>query len=161
MSATTLSLSQRSKAVQTIFWAGLIAGILDLAGACAVSWLRGGVTPVAVFNYIASGIYGRAASTGGAKMAVQGVVLHFIIATTWAAVYYFASRRLKFLVTQPITSGVLYGVVVYLFMNFVVIPLSAVARRPVPLSGRIIGLLIIIFCIGLPIAFIVRRFSRG
>lgn len=160
MSATTIPLSRRSKALQTILWAGLIAGVLDLAAACAVSWLRGGVTPFAVFNYIASGIYGRGAFGGGTMMAVQGVALHFIIATIWAAVYYLASRRLKFLVTQTITSGVLYGVVVYLFMNFVVIPLSAVARRPVPLSGQIIGVLIIIFCIGLPIAFIVRRFSK-
>jgi hypothetical protein len=55
---------------------------------------------------------------------------------------------------------VLYGVVVYLFMNFVVLPLSAVTRRPVPLSGRIIGMLIIIFCVGLPIAIVVRRFSK-
>jgi hypothetical protein len=45
-------------------------------------------------------------------------------------------------------------------MNFVVIPLSRVAQRPATVSGRIIGLLIIMFCIGLPIALIVRRFAR-
>jgi hypothetical protein len=28
------------------------------------------------------------------------------------------------------------------------------------LSGRLIGLLIIMFCVGLPIAMIVRRFER-
>jgi uncharacterized membrane protein YagU involved in acid resistance len=138
----------------------LIAGILDLTGACAVAWLRAGVTPVRVFYSIASGIYGAAAFTGGAKMAVLGVVLHFIIATTWAAVYYLASRRINFLINQPLIAGVVYGVVVYLFMNFVVLPLSAVTRRPVPLSSRIIGMLVIIFCIGLPIAFVVRRLSK-
>jgi uncharacterized membrane protein YagU involved in acid resistance len=143
-----------------IFWAGLIAGTLDLTGACVVSWLRAGVTPVRVFQSVASGLYGSASFTGGAKTAVLGVVLHFIIATTAAAVYYLASRRLRFLINQTIIAGVLYGVVVYLFMNFVVLPLSAVIRRPVPLSGRIIGMLIIIFCVGLPIAIIVRRFSK-
>jgi uncharacterized membrane protein YagU involved in acid resistance len=161
MSTTTIPLSaQGSKAARVIFWAGLIAGVLDLTGACLVAWLRAGVTPVRVFHSIASGIYGSAAFTGGAKMAVLGVVLHFIIATTWAAVYYFASRQIRFLINQPIISGVLYGVVVYLFMNFVVLPLSAVARRPAPLSARIIGMLVIIFCVGLPIAFVVRRFSN-
>ena len=88
------------------------------------------------------------------------MVLHFIIATTWAAVYYLASRRLSFLIDQTIIAGVIYGVFVWLFMNFVVLPLSAVTKRPVPLSSRIIGMLIIVFCIGLPIAFIVRRFSK-
>lgn len=161
MSTTAIPLSTKgSKAVRVILWAGLIAGILDLTGACAVAWLRAGVTPVRVFHSIASGIYGAAAFTGGAKMAVLGVVLHFIIATTWAAVYYLASRHIRFLINQTVIAGILYGVVVYLFMNFVVLPLSAVARRPVLLSGRIIGMLIIIFCIGLPIAFVVRRLSK-
>jgi uncharacterized membrane protein YagU involved in acid resistance len=162
MSTTTIPLSvEGPKAARVIFWAGLIAGILDLTGACLVAWLRAGVTPVRVFHSIASGIYGANAFTGGAKMAVLGVVLHFIIATTWATVYYLASRQIRFLINQPILAGVLYGVVVYLFMNFVVLPLSAVAKRPVLLSNRIIGMLVIIFCIGLPIAFIVRRFSKG
>lgn len=143
-----------------ILRAGLIAGILDLTGACVVAWLRAGVTPVLVFHSVASGLLGAAAFTGGTKAALLGVVLHFIIATTWAAVYYLASRRITFLINQTTIAGVLYGVVVCLFMNFVVLPLSAVARRPVPLSGRVIGMLVIIFCIGLPIAFIVRRFSR-
>jgi len=161
MSTTAVPISAQSpKAARVIFWGGLIAGILDLTGACAVAWIRAGVTPVRVFHSIASGIYGSAAFTGGAKIAALGVVLHFIIATTWAAAYYVASRRITFLINQPIIAGILYGVVVYLFMNFVVLPLSAVTRRPVPLSGRIIGMLIIIFCVGLPIAFIVRRFSK-
>ena len=90
----------------------------------------------------------------------MGVVLHFIIATTWAAVYYLASRRLSFLIDQTVIAGVIYGVFVWLFMNFVVLPLSAVAKRPVPLTSRIISMLIIVFCIGLPIACIVRRFSH-
>jgi len=143
-----------------IFWAGLIAGTLDITAACVVSWLRAGVTPVRVFQSVASGLYGPASFSGGAKTAVLGIILHFIIATTAAAVYYFAGRKLSFLINQTLIAGVLYGVLVYLFMNFVVLPLSAVAKRPVPLSGRIIGISIIIVCIGLPIAIIVRRLSR-
>ena len=157
--STTAGQSSSSPA-RVILLAGLIAGTLDLTGACVVSWLRAGVTPVRVFQSVASGIYGSASFSGGAKTAVQGVILHFIIATTAAAVYYLASRHLRFLIEQAIIAGLLYGVVVYLFMNFVVLPLSKVAKRPVPISGRIIGMTIIIFCIGLPIAIIVRRFSR-
>jgi hypothetical protein len=149
--------------VRVILYGGLIAGALDLSAAFISSWLRAGVGPVRVMQSIASGLLGAAAFTGGAGSAALGVVLHFLIATVATAVFYFASRTLRFLVKQPITAGLLYGVAVYVFMNFVVIPLSAVPRRggTPPLSGRIIGLLIIMFCVGLPIAAIVRRFERS
>ena len=148
--------------VRVILFGGLIAGTLDLSAAFISSWLRAGVGPVRVMQSIASGLLGAAAFTGGAGSAALGVVLHFLIATVATAVFYFASRTLRFLVKQPVTAGLLYGVAVYVFMNFVVIPLSAVPRRggTPPLSGRIIGLLIIMFCVGLPIALIVRRFER-
>ena len=148
--------------VRVILWGGLIAGTLDLAAAFISSWLRAGVGPVRVMQSIASGLLGAAAFTGGAGSAALGVALHFLIATVATAVFYFVSRAWKFLVEYTITAGLLYGVAVYVFMNFVVIPLSAVPRRggSPPLSGRIIGLLIIMFCVGLPIAAIVRRFER-
>ena len=152
----------KPRAFQAIFWGGLIAGALDLAGACVVSYLRANVSPVRVMQSISSGLLGSAAYTGGAKTAAMGVVLHFIIATTVTALFYFASRKLRFMIERPITWGLVYGVLVYLFMNFIVLPLSAfpAPRTPPALSGRLIGLLIIMLCGGIPIALIVRRFSR-
>ena len=157
---TAPSSTVSSNPARTIFWAGLIAGTLDLTAACVVSWLRAGVTPIRVFQSVASGLFGASSFAGGTKTAALGVIFHFIIAATAAAVYYLASRRIKFLVQQPVIAGLIYGVFVYFFMNFVVIPLSNVPKRPVPLSGRIIGLVIIVFCIGLPIAAIVKRSSK-
>jgi hypothetical protein len=163
MSSSVYEVSgRRSNAGKTIFWGGLIAGTLDITGACVVSYLRAGVLPVRVFQSVAAGLYGAASSSLGVKTAVIGLILHYSIATTWTVVYYTASRKISFLIKQPIISGLLYGVIVYSFMNFVVIPLSAIPKRPTPapLSGRLIGLSIIIVCIGLPIAFIVRKFSK-
>ena len=145
---------------QPIFWGGLIAGTLDICAACVTSWLRAGVGPVRVLHSVASGLLGAAAFDGGAKTAVLGLALHFLIATGATVVFYLASRKMMFLIERPVTFGLLYGVAVYAFMNFVVLPLSNVARRPIPVSGRIIGVLIIMFCIGLPIALVVRRYSR-
>lgn len=146
---------------KTIFWGGLIAGTLDISGACIVSWLRASVPPERVLQSVASGLLGGNAYTGGAKTAVLGLVLHFFIATVWTIVFYLASRKLRFLIAQPIVWGLVYGIVVYSFMNFVVIPMSRFPQRGTPtLTGRLIGLTIIMFCIGLPIALIVRRFSR-
>lgn len=146
---------------KTIFWGGLIAGTLDISGACIVSWLRASVPPERVLQSVASGLLGGAAYTGGAKTAVLGLVLHFLIATVWTIIFYVASWKLRFLIAQPTVWGLVYGIVVYAFMNFVVLPLSQFPQRGTPtLTGRLIGLVIIMLCIGLPIALIVRRFSR-
>jgi hypothetical protein len=145
---------------QPIFLGGLIAGTLDLTAACVYSWLRAGVRPVRVFHSIASGLLGPEAFTGGAKTAILGVALHFLIATTAAAVFYFVSRKWLFLIERPFVAGLLYGIPVYVFMNFIVLPLSQVTMRPQTISLRIINLVILMVCIGLPIALIVRRFAR-
>lgn len=145
---------------QPIFWGGLIAGTLDILAAFLTAWWRAGIGPVRVLHFISSGILGSDAYSGGFKTALLGLALHFLIATVATAVFFFASRSLLFLIERPMVAGLLYGVLVYLFMNFVVIPLSIVAQRPATVSGRIIGLLTIMFCVGLPIAIIVRRFSR-
>jgi hypothetical protein len=151
---------RNAKAYQTILLGGLIAGTLDITAACVQAWLRGGVTPMRVGRYIASGVLGPSASTGGTTIALLGFALHYLIATTATAVFYFASRKLRFLVERPISMGLLYGVFVYLFMNFVVVPLSLVRRGAPTFSDRIVAALIIMFCVGLPIALIVRRFSK-
>ncbi|HEU5131578.1 MAG TPA: hypothetical protein VFT26_05720 [Pyrinomonadaceae bacterium] len=111
---------------QPILLGGLVAGTLDICAAFLTAWLRRGVTPGAVLRFVASGLLGPAAFTGGSKTAAIGLALHFLIATGATIVFYLASRKLRFLVERPVHFGLLYGVAVYLFMNFVVLPLSLV-----------------------------------
>ena len=145
---------------QPIFWGGLIAGTLDISAACLTAWLRAGVGPIGLLQYVASGALGPAAFEGGIKTALIGLVLHYLIATIWTVVFYLASRKWLFLIERPVQFGLLYGIAVYLFMTFVVVPLSRVTPRPATITGRTIGILTIMFCVGLPISLIVRRFSR-
>ena len=145
---------------QPIFWGGLIAGTLDICAACLTAWLRAGVSPIFLLQYVASGALGPEAFQGGVKTAAIGLAFHFLIATIWTVVFYLASRKWLFLVERPIQFGLLYGIAVYLIMSFVVVPLSRVTPRPATITGRTIGILTIMFCVGLPIALIVRRFSR-
>ncbi len=151
----------RSRALRAILLGGLIAGTLDISYACIFSYIRRGTSPVRILQSVASGAVGRSAFDGGAKTAALGLVFHFLIATTAAAVYYLASRYLRFLVNQAIICGPLYGVCIYLVMNLVVLPLSAIgSRQALPLPVLISGLLVHMFGIGLPIALVVRRYSR-
>ena len=145
---------------QPILLGGLIAGTLDICAACLTAWLRAGVGPIGLLQYVASGALGPAASQGGVKTALIGLALHYLIATIWTTVFYLASRKWLFLIERPVQFGLLYGIAVYLIMTFVVVPLSRVTPRPATITGRTIGILTIMFCIGLPIALIVRRFSR-
>jgi hypothetical protein len=158
----SVSATSANGAAKPILLGGLIAGTLDLLAACISAWLRSGVTPIRVSQYIASGLLGPAAFTSGAASVALGVACHFLIATGAAAVFYIASRKLRFLVKWPIPMGLLYGVFVHLFTTGVVVPLSRVTppRAAPPLSNQIIAMLIIMFCVGLPIALIVRRFSK-
>ena len=149
---------ENSSAVKTIACAGLIAGILDLTAACVTNyWL----SPVIIFQSIAAGIYGKASYEGGAKTAIVGIFLHFVIAFGAAAFFYLASRKAKFLINHWIVSGIIYGIAVYWFMQLIVLPLSNFPSRfSFTLRPVIVGLIVHIICIGLPIAFVIKRFSK-
>jgi len=69
-----------------------------------------------------------------------------------------ACRKLKFLVKHAIPSGLLYGVVVYAFMNDIVLPLSAYHTKIAP--PHIMDVAVLMFMVGLPIALIVRKYSH-
>lgn len=149
--------TDKPKGYQAILWAGLIAGTMDITAACVVSWLRSRRSPVAVLQGIASGLLGADSFQGGLATAALGLALHFLIAFTATVVYFVASRKLKFLVTQPVISGLLYGIFVYLFMNGVVLPLTFHRNFFSPVGLALLNAVILMFCIGLPIALIVRR----
>ncbi len=139
--------------------AGLTAGALDILAAFATSAAK----PAVVLKAIASGLLGPAAFRGGSAVAALGLALHFMIALGWAVVYWLASRRFAFLRERPLVAGPAYGVFVYWFMQLVVLPLSAAPKfspgpRSVGDSAR--GMLIHIFCVGLPIALLVARSER-
>ena len=145
----------QSRALRAILLGGLVAGTLDISYACIHSYIRRHTSPVVILQSVASGVLGADAFKGGNKAALLGLVLHFLIATFAAAVYYFASRPLRFLVNHPFICGPVYGICVYLVMNRVVLPLSAISFKPAyPWSVLIGGLLIHMLGIGLPIALI-------
>ncbi len=146
-----------NKSWKTILLAGSVAGTLDIICAFVLFGLKG-IPFYRVLQGIASGLLGKQAFAGGAETALLGAVLHFLIAFSAAAVFYFASRRITLLTTRPVASGLLYGALIYIFMNGVILPLSAAFPRPhFALSGFISGLIALMLMVGLPISLIVHR----
>lgn len=152
---------QEPKSYRAILWGGLIAGTMDITAACVHSALQGRRGPIGVLQSVASGLLGKDAFNGGLKAAALGLACHFFIAYVATTVYYAASRQFRFLTQQAIVCGPLYGIAVYFFMYFIVIPLSAAPFKiTYTLTFLATGLTIHIFCIGLPIALTVRRYSK-
>lgn len=151
--STTLPVSG-ANAVLAIFVGGLIAGALDLTSAF-ITYGPG------VPRAIAGGLLGRDALHGGVGTYVLGILLHFFVACSAAAIYYAVSQKLEFLTGHAVVGGLFYGIAVFLVMNLIVLPLSALhAKGPYEYWGLVRGLLIHMILIGLPIALSVRRFSK-
>ncbi len=156
---TEVSLEKNPNAMLAVLWAGFACGVLDITAAFVVYGFFG-AKPVPLLQGIASGLLGPKAFDGGLATALLGLLCHFVIAFGAAIVYFVASRALRVLVDQAVVFGALYGVAVYFFMNRIVLPLSAVAKRPFSLKLMIVGVVIHIFCVGLPISLSLRRFSK-
>jgi hypothetical protein len=146
--------SVKNSALMAIAVGGGIAGALDLLQACI---LFGWDIPLV----IAGGLLGRDAFHGGAGTYVLGVLLHFLIACSAAAIYYGASRWLVFMKEYPLVCGLFFGAAVEEVMRLVVLPLSALhSRGPYKLHDLILGLLVHMVVVGLPISYTVRRFAK-
>ena len=116
-----------SKAVRAILVGAAVAGVLDLCYAFVVYGpLSYGLSPEQVLQSVAAGWIGRDVSrAGGPTTAALGFVTHFMLATIMAAVFVTMASWVKALRAQPIGAGLVYGLILYVVMNYVVVPLSA------------------------------------
>jgi len=103
---------------------GLAIGTLDLAFAWFF-WQSHGVTLARILQSVAAGVLGEASFAGGMASVLLGAGLHYFIATMFVLAYRLASLRHAALRVHPVACGLGYGVLLYLAMNFVVVPLSA------------------------------------
>ena len=154
---TTQDFSTRP--VHAIFWAGTACGVLDITAAF-ITWGVQGVSPFRLLRAIASGLLGPEAFGGGWQTSLLGAFFHFFIAFSAAAVFYAASRRMKFLTQHAALSGIAYGVAVYLLMYWIVIPLSRLQPMPFSISRTMLAIVTHMVCVGLPISLVVRKFSN-
>lgn len=143
-----------------IFSGTLIVGSLDLTYAIVFWFLRRGLPPTRILQSVAAGLLGRdGARNGGMSSALLGLVLHYFIAFAIVFVYWIVSRRVPILTTRPWLFGAIYGLGVYAFMNYVVIPLSAIGRSTAPPYWPWIAcsLFVHAFFIGVPAALVARN----
>ena len=142
-------------APRAIATGGLIAGACDMS--YALLWFSGvkGAPWMRIPQSVAAGLIGKPSFEGGASTVALGLGLHWLIAIIWTAVYVFGGMRLlPVLLRKPVPCGLAYGAWIYFFMNWVVLPLSAMHTMPhfVPLGTWWTGLFVHVFGIGLAIS---------
>ena len=149
--------SLKPNAFETIVYGGLAIGTLDFFDASTFFPLYYGMTIQRVWQGVSAGFLGReTAVAGGWNTALLGIILHFVVAASIAAVYFLASRSIPFLIWRPVISGLIYGVIANFVMQYVVIPSSAIGSRPgaEPLGSLMNSIIGHALLVGLPVALI-------
>jgi len=149
--------------LRTIFFTALIAAILDLAGA-VINYMisSGGKFPKKILEYIAGGIYGGSALDGSLGMNIKGALLHFLIASIWTVLFFIFYPKIKFFHRSIWVNAVVYGLIVWIVMNLIVLPFSAWKAPIVPfkLETAVRAAIILIICVALPISISARNYYK-
>ena len=133
MSSPALDLARPAAAIRWrwIVLGGLLLATLDALFATVYWWLAAGVPWTRVFQSVAAGVLGvEASQAGGESAAWLGLGLHCAIALMFVLVYAVVARACPTLVRRPLAFGAVYGLWLYVAMNGIVIPLSAIGRLP-------------------------------
>jgi hypothetical protein len=145
------------------FWpafatATLVAGTLDILSAFLFAGI-GGLHPLDVLRFVASGPFGDSLGRGN-EWAAVGLLVDFAITACMVGAYLAVSPRVPALLRHPVAAGIAYGLFLWLVMNWIVVPLRWPAA-PVPDSLYEIsnGLFSHCILVGLPIALIAARTS--
>ena len=139
-----------------ILLGGLIAGAIDIGAASLIT----GRSPGYIMQVIAGGLLAKASFDGGAGTMVLGFLLQELMAILIAAIYVVVLKTwLPALSRRWISSGLLYGVVVFFVMEYVVLRLSAWKSVPHFTTLKFAENMAAMLVFGLIIAFFARRLT--
>lgn len=139
----------------------LIAGTFDICIAILQTLASGG-KPIRMLQFIASGIFGPKAFSGGVLFAIYGLLLHYVIAYIWVLLFFKVYNKLGLLRKNRILAGIMYGLFIWIFMNLIVMPISNTPSIKFSMVKAVISMLVIIGAIGIPLSFVANKFfSKG
>lgn len=145
--------ASRSSLVKAILITGFIAGTLDIVAACVNVYITSGTDAVIVLQYIASVFLGKESYAMGLVSALLGLTVHYAISYGWTSLFFLLYPKSKFLSGNKVAVGLLYGLFVWLVMNLVILKLIGLDKGSFNLLQATIGCGILMFCIGLPVAW--------
>lgn len=153
-----MNTTNTNSALKTIAWAGFVAGLLDIGAAVIKYTIERQQEPTKLFQFIASGIFGKEAFSGGLTTVILGLIFHFALAYIFTIVFFLIYPKIHLLSRNKIVTGLVYGLLVWVIMNLVVLPFSNAPRLTSDPTQAVIGMIILMLCIGLPISIIVHKY---
>ena len=145
--------------LRPIALATAVSGALDILWAMILTMAIGKGDIPAMLRFVASGPFPQATEWGAAGAAL-GLVVHFSLMAIMAAAFVLAARQVPALVHRPWLAGVGYGLITYVAMNWVVVPV----RFDAPLPPKAISIATQLFAhialVGIPFALITAKTLR-
>lgn len=146
--------------LKQLSFAVLICGVLDIGYAIVTTMLKGGTAGM-VLRGVASGPFGDAAKAWGAGGAALGLAVHFGIMAVMVGAYFALVRFTQLGAASPWLAGAGYGLVLFIIMYFVVLPLRWPIAYPLADPGSLaMALLPHVALVGIPLAFIAAQRSQ-
>lgn len=144
-------------AVKGALLGGFIAGTIDIGSAAAIN----SASPVVICRAIAVGVLGLRSFQEGANSALLGLFLQWGMAMIIALLYLGATALIPVLRARWPAGGMIGGIVTFLVMDYVVLPLSAVGHAPRFTLRRGAENLVAIILFVEIIAFVIHHFSHS
>lgn len=145
--------------VKTGLTAGAVGGALDLIAAMVVYPAISDARALQIPQSVASGVLGHRAFEGGGATVLLGILLHFVMACGAGLTLTLAMKRLALLRASTLVTGAGFGIAVYFFMQWVVLPLSRAAVQSPDAARLTLGLAIHVLAIGLPMTLVVQQMA--
>ncbi len=144
--------------IKKVSVAGFIVGSLDIIAAFIDAWFSFRLTPGEILNSIAGAAIGHENAKGGFQMLLLGLLIHFFIAYSFTFLFYLCYPGLRSFFKNNIVIGVLYGLFIWAFMRFIILPaFSQIHFHTFKITEAIKPMLILTGAIGIPLSFMMNR----
>jgi uncharacterized membrane protein YagU involved in acid resistance len=146
----------------TILGVGFLVGLIDISSAVIqVKIMFPERNPLGVLRYIASAVFGKEKANAEDSMLFFGALFHFIIAYCFTIAFFLIYPHIRLLSKSRLLTGIVYGLVIWVVMNLLVVPQTKIGHRPFVLKNAAIAAGILIIAIGIPLSYFAYRFYYG
>ena len=114
--------------LKPILLATLLCGTLDILLAITLTLSRGKDVGN-MLRFVGSGPFPAATEMGSAG-AFLGLAVHFTLMAIMVAVFMIAARARPRLLDRPVASGLIYGLLTYVILDLIIVPLRVPAAWP-------------------------------
>lgn len=143
-----------------IFKAWLVAGTLDILAACGQFYLVTHRSPIIVLQYVSSAVLGDSAYSGSVEALILGLLFHFMVALLYTVLFFLLASKFKGMLKHKIITAIVYGIFMWAFMQFTVLPFTHVKQLTVTFKAAVISILILVACISTPLIYFARKANR-